>query len=60
MKKIYINPKTEIVKIEMQHLMVGGSETLSVSSDFGDADTSSGTNGGDIIINSRQGSFWDD
>lgn len=61
MKKQYINPRTEIVKVEMQQHMLAGStfSKTAGASDFGGADVSGGTAGDEITINSRR-NVWDD
>ncbi len=50
MKKTYIIPSMEIVKIQAQHQMLAGS-TVNMKGDY---DSSS------ITMGSREGSFWDD
>jgi hypothetical protein len=61
MNKQYINPRTEIVKVEMQQHMLAGStfSKAADASDFGDANVIGGTAGNDVTINSRR-NVWDD
>ena len=53
MKKIYVNPSIEVVNIQIQHVLAGGSENYEINNDPSKkVDPISGAD-------SRRG-FWDD
>ena len=59
MKKTYINPTLEVVKIASHSQMMAGS-TLSKQGDFGDAVTDGGTATEGFTLNGREFTFGED
>ena len=59
MKKIYINPKTEIVEIELQQMIANSLKTM--NEEGGDVDLFSTSISSEVEGESRQSNgFWDD
>ena len=52
MKKTYINPTTNVVKVNVAHHMMAGSETMGVMGNYGEG----------VTIGSRRGrnTYWED
>ena len=57
MKKIYIAPKANVIKIRTHQLMAGS--PLSIDGDSGSGRLQN-ENGDAGVVLSRRGSFWDD
>jgi hypothetical protein len=53
MKKIYINPTTNVVKVNVAHHMMTGSETMGINGNY---------NSDNVTIGSRRGrnTYWED